>query len=100
MSKFLAEKGIHCEVDRDVKNINRAVELIERMLTEDYCSEEYNAHRATRPDYRLFEYINDPEFEEYREELSKISKKAHELHQKDKRELFDLLNNHIEEWWD
>lgn len=100
VSEYFKEHGISEDNDKNIGNIDHAIYLLDRLIEEDYCDSEYKALKDKYSEYDFFKDINNPKYKKYREGLSKIFKKASKEQDLDKKELFKLLNDHIEKWWD
>lgn len=97
--KHLAKYGCHEEVDRDVKNIKIAIELLRRIVEDDYETAAFEELREKD----LLISIKDLQKATSEDRLQK-AKKVFAKHRKrkngDKKFLFTHLEKHIEEWWD
>lgn len=90
--------------ERDNANMQRAENLLTRILDDDYMSKEWEEHHQKYP----MEFEKTPEGmyrmkergEEVRAKTREITNKGTELYNKDWDELWELLKNQIGNWWD
>ena len=93
MENFYRNHG-HCVGNEDVANqIKECCELIKILLEDDYNKEEFDKHnqkwgRFTEKD------------KEAQEEFHLCIEKENELRQKDREELFGIIKENIDSWWD
>lgn len=97
---------------KDADNIKYTINLLERIVNNDYTQEALKPFYEKYPDYKFeFEFepcsdnpnfyrLIDDKTEDQKELLSICYKNADELEKKDLDELYKYLREHIEEWWD
>jgi len=97
----------HVGYEEDVANMKRCEELLKNMLEDNYAERcGYDSNRTEigwipaedHPD--CYEMINTDENPQSDDELTDIFKKARELKKAEKAELFKILEDHVEGWWD
>ena len=113
MEKFFrSDYAYSVNANKDADNIKHAINLLERIVNNDYTQEALKLFYEKYPDYK-FEFKTEPcpdnpnlhrliddKTEEQKELLSICYKNADELEKKDYNEMYKYLREHIEEWWD
>ena len=85
-----------CEIE--VEKMKRCELLIQRLIDDNYAEEAgYDPKRNFIERISVGSYIAS---EQPKEELSLIFATAYKNREVEKKELFDILCNHIERWWD
>lgn len=103
--KHLETCSVHCSHENSIKKMKVVEHILQRLIDNDYCSEEYDQHHEK---YKWKDYLKkvenhtcylwDPP-EEYRKESKRLLDKSAKLEQHDWEQLFKLLNKHIKHWW-
>ena len=113
----IAHHQIHTEWERDVKCMDHAIELLDRVIKDDYFMEEFRAHEAKwnptgdflardkdgnpiesdeGSGYFKGREHSEPEMAEFRIWADKkYAAEAQDWH-----ELWKLFDEHLKEWWD
>jgi len=128
-ANFIGKRGIHLHAERDAERMMTCVRLIKRIREEYYQMEYMDYHKCEfhwddmpdEPDYKQLRIEELSEnFNEYFRKYPSVYKKiierfdddekkskhkialymARENHNRAKKTLFKLLENHIESWWD
>ena len=111
-SEHIRSQDRHTTAQEDADRMDRCVELIGRLREQSCFDEEMTAHEDrwgmhTVDDTGLFclpfirENVKTPEDERLESnDLDGAMEIAEERHRREKRELFDTMCEHIEEWWD
>lgn len=112
---YESDKPLQCEESKDeiINDLKKALELTKRLRYDEYskeCCEEFDKkYPKFHKEFFNFEPCEDnPKFlklsplasQESQDEFTKCCKESDEMRMSDKRELFDLLNDKIERWWD
>lgn len=110
MSKYQRKYGHSTSANKIADKLQEAKDLCHKLLNYDYSEESMKSFHEKYPEFEIkysFEPYNknllkmkDNLNEEQKEELIKSAKIEQELYDNDKNKLFDLLKNHIEEFWD
>lgn len=114
---YIEKYGLHLDASEQINDMKRAEELLEKLCNDDFSKDLYKEHESKWGKMKSeFTPINNSEafswhisyenvkskedkeleYKEYRD----ISIAHEERKQKAKDELFDLLKNKIEYWWD
>jgi hypothetical protein len=129
-AKYIGEKNRHVSASRDAERMMTCVRLIKRVREEYYSSEYSDYHKSEfhwdeipdRPNHKQLRIEELWEnFDEYFKKYPRIRKQvmemgrtpfnrsekcgiavniAHINHKRAKKLLFNILNDHIESWWD
>jgi hypothetical protein len=96
----------------DADNIKRAVEILKRIINDNYLEEALKPFYEKYPDYK-FEFKTEPcennpklyrmidnDTEEQKKLRFECYAKEDEMRQKDYDEFYKYLKEHIQEWWD
>jgi hypothetical protein len=106
-TRILTEKNKrHVGYQEDVANMLRCEELIQNLLDDKFAERcGYDSERVTldfieTEDEDLLEMVNGHPNPQSDEDLSSIFKKARELQLTERKELFKILDKHLQSWWD
>lgn len=104
----MVNESMHTTSERDAKNIKKVLILLDRMLDSEYYEHKIYELLDKLRESRTFEdLVNDtheidyetPEKQKLLSSIRKEHDKAHKKREKDKKELFKLLRDHVDEWW-
>lgn len=112
---YESDKPLQCEESKNeiINDLKKALELTKRLRADKYLEECCEAFNKKYPNFNK-EFLNFEPYEdnpklsklsplasqESQDEFTKCCKESDEMRISDKRELFDLLNDKIERWWD
>ena len=118
MEKNFRKYGHHTMAERDADNMKIAVNLLDRIIKDEYHEMVYKHHdeKWGEMDFQFIpcedregfselhvEYANaktDEDKKQQRKEYKQLMKRPEELKAQDKDMLFKILKKHIFTWWD
>lgn len=123
--QFIRHYGIHVNNVKDADRIKRCVDILDRLIDDVYHEEAFAEHYKNwghpdigwkKVDKDIDEYLKDDEFvqmtinypkvetqldkEKEKIDFRKACNKETRLRESDIKELFDIMEKHIQEWWD
>lgn len=117
-SKYLRKYGHHLNAERDADNIQVCVNLLDRLLKDEYHEMVFKLHdkKWGRPKFNWDDVKDKPGYcslrierpnvitekdkEQERKEFRRISGHEEQLRKQDIRYLFKMMTKHIQGWWD
>jgi hypothetical protein len=119
MEKYFRTRGHHVDAEKDADNIKLAINLIGRLIKDDYMESAFTPHKKKYGESTIIfedivgkekytklniKYENQPETEEEikqeRDLFLRCCNKEGYLRQQDLKMLFDHLKKHMLTWWD
>lgn len=117
MENFIRTKGIHAANIKQADEIQVAIEILDRLIANEYLNEALDAHdkkwgeiemSKSGPDNRGLYTINtkrakaitEDDIKTEREEVRILYQYADDIREQDIGSLFKWLAKHIEGWWD
>lgn len=96
MEEFFDSDKTHAPDTSHTNKIKECREILERLIENDYMSADAFDY------YKDFDIktINEPWSEGHSEDIARWFKEETIARNKDKKKLFELLNDNIEGWWD
>ena len=97
LSDSIEVHGIHLNKHKQVKNMRVCINLIDRLLEDDYAKVTY----VFKDDVFSFDFkVENKYFLPTVKNIKKRFELDHNLKNNDREYLFKLLNKYIEHWWD
>ena len=111
MKKYFETDSLAADSENIKNNIGKCIDILDRLIENDYASESYKKHDEKWGEIRLNlddgnleidrkNVLTEKDREEERYEFFNILKEEHKLRNNDINNLFNLLKENIEEWWD
>ncbi len=111
MKKYFETDSLAADSENIKNNIGKCIDILDRLIEDDYASESYKKHDEKWGEIRLNlddgnleidrkNVLTEKDREEERYEFFNILKEEHKLRNDDINSLFDLLKKNVEEWWD
>lgn len=96
MEEFFDSSKAYTSDTSHTKKIRECREVLERLIEDYYMSKEASEY------YKDFDIkkINEPWSEEHSKDVARWFEEEEEARNKDKKKLFELLNDNIDGWWD
>jgi hypothetical protein len=104
----IAHHQIHTEWERDVKNMDAVIVLLDRIEADDYCKEEWGLYYDKWNPKRELKFEPTPDgnsrmksmTEQERLEFRAVADKDYAAMEQDWHELWHMLDLHLRSWWD
>ena len=100
----IARHQIHVGYEKDVANMDVAIEMIDTVLADDYFRDEWNAWHESHPLKILIdedgEHYTPSMTDEERAEFKPLADKTYAAADQAWHDLWEFLDKHAKEWWD
>jgi hypothetical protein len=104
MEKYFRLNGVSVDGPEDSKKIKRCVELLDRLIKDNYhdiAYELYNKkYREDVEDFLNSRKFNTPMTPEQKIDFNNAAQTEEDLIKSDYEELFSIMNKEIRRWWD
>lgn len=105
MREHQRDHANHVDFEELMGQMKKMEDALNRLIKNDYCSEEYDAHSKKFPERKSIlrpdgMYEMPSMSDEERESFRKVSKTEEALTQEDLEEIGEILRKHLRGWWD